>query len=639
MEHVKSVKNPVHDRIVWVDCEMTGLDKQDDALIEVAVLVTDGNLTILGEGVDIVIRPPQGAIESMNDFVRTMHTDSGLLDELEQGVSLEEAQQACLDYVTQFVQEPGKAPLAGNSVGTDRAFLERDLPLFEGHLSYRTIDVSSFKELAKRWLPRVFFNTPAKHGGHRALADIKESIQELKYYREAMIVSQPGPTTEYLRVLSESLELNADGAMKDAPAAHGIVSPPSMRWLNSPQHAQWLADEGDELLAFAAGSALEEGFGWQNTTGEVDLSHPRELWINARMTHVFSLAAMQGKPEFGPYADHGVAAISSLFRDPEHGGFVSAVDHDGAVVDGTKACYSHAFAVLAAASATAAGRPGARALLDEALSILLDRFYEKKHGMFAESFTRDFTAGEDYRGINANMHAVEALLAASDVTGRSDLLEIAVGVLKRAVHEHARANNWSLPEHFTAQWQVQPEFNADRTDDRFRPYGATPGHWFEWARLALSARAALAGHGLEQPQWLLEGALALMDRAALLFGQDGQPGFVYTVDWNDDPVVHERMHWVAAEAVSAAAVAYRTTRDERWAKLYEQWWEFIATRLIDAENGSWHHELDRTNQPQATVWDGKPDAYHAYQATLIPRLPVWPALAEAVRRGLLDSVS
>lgn len=186
---------------------MTGLDKANDALIEVAVLVTDADLNVLGEGVDVVIKPPQSAIDSMDDFVRTMHTTSGLINELAAGVSLEEAQAHCLAYVKQHCPEPGKAPLAGNSVGTDRAFLERDLPEFGEFLSYRTIDVSSLKELAKRWFPRVFFNTPPKHGGHRALADIRESIQELKYYREILFVPEPGPTTDQARAASKKYEL------------------------------------------------------------------------------------------------------------------------------------------------------------------------------------------------------------------------------------------------------------------------------------------------------------------------------------------------------------------------------------------------------------------------------------------------
>lgn len=189
---------------------MTGLDKVNDALIEIAVIVTDADLNELDEGIDVVIKPPARALETMDTFVKQMHTESGLLAELTSGISLEEAQDACLEYVKKHCKEAGKVPLAGNSVGTDRAFLERDVPEFANYISYRTIDVSSLKELAKRWFPRVFYNSPTKHGGHRALADIRESIQELKYYREIMFTPQPGPSSEEAKAAGRKYELPPD---------------------------------------------------------------------------------------------------------------------------------------------------------------------------------------------------------------------------------------------------------------------------------------------------------------------------------------------------------------------------------------------------------------------------------------------
>lgn len=188
-----------NDRIVWIDCEMTGLDLENDVLVEVAAVVTDSELNVMGEGVDVVITPPDAALAQMDPFVRDMHTSSGLLDVLADGVTVAEAQERVLDHVKQWVPEAGKAPLAGNSVGTDKAFLEREMPGLVGHLHYRVIDVSSIKELARRWYPRIYFNSPAKNGGHRALADILESIDELRYYRAAMFVPQPGPDTDTVK--------------------------------------------------------------------------------------------------------------------------------------------------------------------------------------------------------------------------------------------------------------------------------------------------------------------------------------------------------------------------------------------------------------------------------------------------------
>lgn len=190
---------------MWVDCEMTGLALERDALVEVAVLVTDSELTVLGEGLDVVIAPPASALETMDPFVREMHTKSGLLAELSAGTSLQAAQEQVLTYVRQWVPEPRKAPLAGNSVGTDRAFLVRDMPELEAWLHYRIIDVSSVKELSRRWYPRAYYNAPAKAGGHRALADVRESIAELRYYREAVFVPQPGPDSATARELAAKL--------------------------------------------------------------------------------------------------------------------------------------------------------------------------------------------------------------------------------------------------------------------------------------------------------------------------------------------------------------------------------------------------------------------------------------------------
>jgi oligoribonuclease len=183
----------INDRIVWIDCEMTGLSLQTDALIEVAALVTDFELNQLGDGVDLVIKPPADALEQMDDFVRTMHTTSGLLAELDGGTTMEDAQAQVLAYIREWVPEPRTAPLGGNTVGTDRGFLARDMPELEEWLHYRIVDVSSIKELSRRWYPRAYFNAPAKSGGHRALADIRESIAELRYYREAVFVPRPGP--------------------------------------------------------------------------------------------------------------------------------------------------------------------------------------------------------------------------------------------------------------------------------------------------------------------------------------------------------------------------------------------------------------------------------------------------------------
>ncbi|HEX2857280.1 MAG TPA: oligoribonuclease [Propionibacteriaceae bacterium] len=209
--------------LVWIDCEMTGLDLEHDALVEVAVLVTDGDLVVQGEGVDVIIKPPAEALEQMGDFVREMHTNSGLLEELADGVTLEEAQRIALDYIRTYVPAERKAPLAGNTIGTDRMFLARDMPELEGWVHYRNVDVSSIKELARRWFPRAYYQSPAKSGNHRALADIQESIEELRYYREAVFVPRPGPNSAEAREIARRHQGALTGAvpldLDEAPGA------------------------------------------------------------------------------------------------------------------------------------------------------------------------------------------------------------------------------------------------------------------------------------------------------------------------------------------------------------------------------------------------------------------------------------
>jgi oligoribonuclease len=207
------------DRLVWIDCEMTGLDLERDALIEIACLVTDGALETLGEGLDLVIKPPPEALDQMDDVVREMHTASGLLAELAGGVTLAEAQDQVLGYVRQYISEPRRVPLAGNSIATDRVFIARDMPELDSFLHYRMVDVSSIKELARRWYPRVYFASPEKHGGHRALADIRESIKELQYYRATVFVPEPGPDTATAREIAARYGTPARG--NGAPAEAG----------------------------------------------------------------------------------------------------------------------------------------------------------------------------------------------------------------------------------------------------------------------------------------------------------------------------------------------------------------------------------------------------------------------------------
>ncbi|WP_439681137.1 AGE family epimerase/isomerase [Embleya sp. MST-111070] len=398
----------------------------------------------------------------------------------------------------------------------------------------------------------------------------------------------------------------------------------------TPGQPQWLDAEFERLVTFARGARLAGGgFGRLDDDGVPATDGAVHTWITARMTHVFALAHLRGIPDTAPLLDHGIAALSGLLRDGEHGGWYPCVDPGGRPLTTGKRAYDHAFVVLAAASAATAARPGADVLLAEALEILEHHFWNETEGACVESWDDTWTTCEAYRGANSNMHAVEAFLAAADATGDTVWRTRALRIAERVVHEHARGNDWRLIEHFDTSWRPLYAYNRALPDDPFRPYAATVGHWFEWARLLVCLAACLP----DPPGWLLDDAAALF-AAGVREGwhADGRPGFLYTVDWDGKPIVRARMHWVLAEALMAAAALHRATGDPDYDHWHRRWWTHADTHFLDRARGSWHHELDPENRPSATVWAGKPDAYHAAQATLLPRLPAAPSPAEALRR-------
>jgi sulfoquinovose isomerase len=368
------------------------------------------------------------------------------------------------------------------------------------------------------------------------------------------------------------------------------------------------------------------GAAWLDATGRPDMSRPVYTWITARMVHVYALGHLLGRAGDRDLAGQALAGLAGRLADRSSGGWVTCVDAAGEIPD-EKACYTHAFVVLAASSAAVVGLAGAHDLLTEALDIWDRRFFDAEAAMYVDSWNRSFTQLSDYRGVNANMHGVEALMAAADVTGDQVLRERALGVARRVALEFAEPHSWRIPEHFTPRWEPQLEHNRDRPDDQFQPYGATIGHGLEWSRLLLHLEASLP----DPPDWLLPSAEALFDRAVVDgWAVDGADGFVYTTDWDGTPVVRDRLHWVLAEAIAAAAALRTRTGDDRYAELATIWWAYAERYLFDRTYGSWHHQLDASNQLTDTVWPGKPDLYHAVQATLIPRLPLAPSMATAL---------
>ncbi len=371
----------------------------------------------------------------------------------------------------------------------------------------------------------------------------------------------------------------------------------------TPGDPDWRRERLDQLLAVARGARTDHGFGWLLDDGSLDPARPPELWITARMTYVWSLVREHD------LAEHGVRALREVFEDVEHGGWFDVSDGS----DPAKRCYGHDFVLLAAATASSAGVEGGSALLDDAARVHREHFWDPAAGRCVEEWSRDWTALDGYRGANANMHAVEAFLATAAATGGVDWLDRALLIAERVVGVDARAHEWRVVEHFDADWTPLPELNRDRPDDPFRPYGATPGHALEWARLLVELDLALA----DPPAWLVPAAESLAERAVDDALDDDHPLLPYTTDWDGTPVVAERFHWVMAEAVSAAeSLAARTGRALH-AGLAARWWAEIDEHVID-DDGSWRHELSPTLEPSSRTWTGRPDAYHAVNALTLP---------------------
>lgn len=384
----------------------------------------------------------------------------------------------------------------------------------------------------------------------------------------------------------------------------------------------WLGAEFDRLLDFARAAAHPNGFASLSTAGEHEPAADVETYVTCRMTHVFALGHLLGRPDTAALVDHGVRALLGPLHDDDHGGWFAGLTARAAALD-HKQAYAHAFVVLAGASAAMARRPEATTLLGEALDVVDRRFWEEQAGLHSETWDRTWSRSEPYRGVNANMHLVEALLAASDATGDAVWRQRALRMTEVVVERFARTNGWRLPEHYTADWEPIHEYNRAEPGHPFRPYGVTIGHLLEWSRLCLQVEAAGRAADDRPPAWLQADAVALFDRAvADGWAVDGADGLVYTVDWDGRPVVRHRMHWVVAEAVAAAAALHTRTGDERFARWQATWWRYAERHMIDRAQGSWWHELDADNRVASDTWVGKPDVYHAVQATLVPRAPL-----------------
>ena len=404
--------------------------------------------------------------------------------------------------------------------------------------------------------------------------------------------------------------------------------------INTKENREFLKASCEELLNFGhrfpspnGGSYYlgDDGTPWKDRN--------RETWITCRMAHVYSLGLMLGHEGSGELADAALKGLKGELHDEKNGGWYAGVTPEGDIVP-NKQCYAHAFVILAASSALTAGRSGAKELLEEALAVYDRHFWNEEEGLACDTWNTEFTVLDDYRGLNANMHTVEAFLAVGDVIGDKKY-HIRAGRIIDHVIGWAEDNNWRIPEHFTKEWVADLDCNRDRPDDPFKPYGATPGHGIEWARLITQWTLANCGEEKEKLEKHLQAAENLYTTAIKDgWNADGAPGIVYTTDWNGKPVVHDRMHWTLAEAINTSAVLYQVTGKEKYAKDYAAFMKYLDEVVMDHENGSWFHQLDEQNHLKGTVWSGKSDLYHALQSTLIPYHKADTSIAPAVKKKL-----
>lgn len=356
----------------------------------------------------------------------------------------------------------------------------------------------------------------------------------------------------------------------------------------------------------------------------------RETWITCRMAHVYSIGSILGHEGAEDLIDQALKGIRGELHDDVNGGWYPGITADGKILP-NKQCYAHAFVILAASSASLAGRPGASELLKEAMDLYDKRFWNDDEGLSCDTWNTEFTECDPYRGLNANMHTVEAFLAVADVTGNELYRERAGRIIDHVI-TWAKNNNWRIPEHFTSDWEADLECNKDRPADQFKPYGATPGHGIEWARL-ITQWATSTYEDREEAKKYIDAAANLFNRAISdAWNSDGAPGIVYTTDWEGKPVVHDRMHWTLAEAINTSAVLYRATGEIKYADMYSEFMQYLDEKVLDHKNGSWFHQLDRENNVIGTVWPGKSDIYHALQSTLIPYCDISVSVAVACQR-------
>ncbi len=403
------------------------------------------------------------------------------------------------------------------------------------------------------------------------------------------------------------------------------------KWSTLAYHRSWLFDQASALLDFFEAESLDPAGGFfslDNAGRPISEAKVREIHVTSRMVHCFAIACLMGRPGADRFIDHGLAFLWNGHRDTEHGGYVWGIGDGG---DSRKQAYGHAFVLLAASSARLVGHPDADRLLADVTEVLKAHFWETKHGASAEEFNLDWSPVSNYRGQNSNMHLTEAAMAAYESTGDRMYLDWAESIATLIISKNAAAAGWQIPEHYDSEWRVDRDYAGG---DVFRPFGITPGHALEWTRLILQLWE-LGGRRLG---WLTEAAKALFRRACATGWDTAEGGFRYTLDWDGNPHLRNRLWWPSAEGIAAAAFLNQIDGALEYEEWYRRIWGFVAGKLIDREHGGWRSEPIDPMDEVVPLFSGKPDLYHALQACLIPLLPTTGSVTRGISTGGLGAI-
>jgi mannose/cellobiose epimerase-like protein (N-acyl-D-glucosamine 2-epimerase family) len=410
------------------------------------------------------------------------------------------------------------------------------------------------------------------------------------------------------------------------PHSQPPLPPLGSPWRTRSFHRRWLSEKAENLFAFYQNRIINRqgGFFDLDETGRVidDGSPVRQIHNTTRMVHCFAIGTLLGRPGCDVIVDHGMDYLWNAHRDAQHGGYVWSLDENGPK-DDTKQAYGHAFVLLAASSAKVVGHPLADRLLADITQVLEERFWEEQHGAVTEEFSRDWTPLSQYRGQNSNMHLTEALMAAFEATGERFYLDKAERIAGLIIGRHAASLGYRVAEHFHADWSLDREY---RGYEMFRPYGTTPGHWLEWARLLLQLWVL----GGKRHDWLPTASRELFQQSIELGWDRDKGGFFYALDWDDRPRSAFKLWWPCAEAIGAAAFLSEHSPSEFHEAWYRYLWGFVDRHLVDHEHGGWYPELSEDLKPASTLFTGKPDLYHALQACLIPLFPATGSLTRVI---------